>query len=196
MLRPLRILLAALACLLVTAGTARAAGGSYVFDGGTPSQRAQVHAALEASAFDWSLVPGTVTIHIARAIESEALPGEIWLDADLLDSGRFAWGVVQHEYAHQVDFLLLTSAARAELAAALGGSDWCDSARHDIAHSAHGCERFASTLAWAYWPARDNCMRPESRTDEAAAMAPAAFRKLLARLIAAPDRVSQLRRRY
>ena len=31
-------------------------------------------------------------------------PGQIWLDASLLDSGRFSWGVVQHEYAHQVDF--------------------------------------------------------------------------------------------
>ena len=193
MLRPLRIFLAALACLLVTAGTARAAGGSYAFDGGTPSQRAQVRAALDASAFDWSLVPGTVTIHIARAIESEALPGEIWLDGELLDSGRFAWGVVQHEYAHQVDFLLLTPDARAQLAAALGGTDWCYSLP-GVPHGKHGCERFASTLAWAYWQVRDNCMRPESRTDEAAAMAPAAFRKLLARLIGAPDRVPQLRR--
>jgi hypothetical protein len=193
MVRPLRILLAALACLLITAGTARAAGGSYTFDGGTPSQQAQVRSALEASAFEWSLVPGTVTIHIARGIESEALPGEIWLDGDLLDAGRFAWGVVQHEYAHQVDFLLLTSGARAELAAALGGSDWCYSVP-GLAHSAHGCERFASTLAWAYWPVRDNCMRPESPADEAAAMAPAAFRNLLARLIGAPDRTSQLRR--
>jgi hypothetical protein len=193
MVRPLRIFLAALVCLLVTAGTARAAGGSYVFDGGTPSQREQVHAALEASAFDWSRVPGTVTIHIARGIESKALPGEIWLDGDLLDAGRFSWGVVQHEYAHQVDFLLLASGAREELAAVLGGSDWCDSAR-SVPHSAHGCERFASTLAWAYWQVGENCMRPESPNDEAAAMAPAAFRKLLTRLIGVPDRISQLRR--
>lgn len=194
MVRPLRIALAAVVCLLVTAGTARAAGGSYVFDGGTPAQRQQVRGALDASAFDWGIVPATVTIHIGRGVDSEAAPGEIWLDADLLDAGRFAWGVVQHEYAHQVDFLVLSPAARGEIAAALGGSDWCYGVL-GLAHGAYGCERFASTLAWAYWPVRENAMRPESRLDEAAAMAPAPFRRLLTRLIGAPDRVAALRRR-
>lgn len=182
MARLLRLLLPALACALAFGSAAHASGGSYVFDGGTPAEQAQVRAALDASAFDWSIVPQTITIHIGRGASSEAAPGEIWLDADLLDSGRFAWGVVQHEYAHEVDFLVLTTAQRAQLAAALGGSSWCDETL-DLAHSAYGCERFASTLAWAYWPSPDNALRPQSRTDESAAMAPAAFRALLGRLL-------------
>lgn len=86
----------------------------YRFDGGTVSQRSQVRAALRASSFDWSVVPAVVTVHIVRGLgNSEAAPGEIWLDADLLDSGTFAWGVVQHEYAHQVDFFVLDDHVRA-----------------------------------------------------------------------------------
>ena len=56
---------------------------------------------------------------------SEAVPGKIFLDPGLLDSGEFAWGVVQHEYAHLVDFALLNDATRARLDGALGGSVWC-----------------------------------------------------------------------
>ena len=55
-------LLVSLLAVLALAGTAAAGGGTYVFDGGTPIQRAQVRAALEASAFDWNLVPARVTI--------------------------------------------------------------------------------------------------------------------------------------
>lgn len=136
----------------------RATGGRYAFAGGTPRQQADVARALEASSFDWSVVPARITIHIRRGVLSQATPGEIWLDADLLDSGKFAWGVVQHEYAHQVDFFLLTSHARAELLRELGGSTWCSQTadRRDRL----GCERFASALAWAYWPSAENCMRP------------------------------------
>jgi hypothetical protein len=92
---------------------------------------------------------------------------------------------VQHEYAHQVDFFLLDDAKRALLLDRLGGADWCYSAP-GLAHSAYGCERFASTLAWAYWPNAANTMRPASPRDESAAMAPASFRALLASLIGAP----------
>jgi hypothetical protein len=188
MLLRLRILIAATACAMLAPGLAHAAGGSYVFDGGTAAERGEVRAALDASSFDWSLVPGTVTIHIQRGHDSEAVPGQIWLDADLLDAGRFAWGVVQHEYGHQVDFLLLDDAKRAQLLAALGGTDWCEQSGEEL-HGNHACERFASTLAWAYWPAADNVMRPQSARDESAAMPPAQFRSLLARLIGAPSRV-------
>ncbi len=55
-------------------------------------------AALAASAFDWSLLPGTIVVHIGNVGCSFALPGEVWLDAGLLDAGRFAWAVVQHEF--------------------------------------------------------------------------------------------------
>jgi hypothetical protein len=182
-------LLAAGVASLAFAGNALARGGNYVFDGGTKADRAQVVAALDASSFDWSLVPVQVVVHIAADVETEASPGQIWLASSLLDSGEFSWGVVQHEYAHQVDFFLLDAAARQELLQQLGGSDWCYEVPN-LPHGAHGCERFASTLAWAYWQSPENCMRPQSPTDESAAMAPSAFRALLKSLIdsAAGDR--------
>jgi len=97
------------------APAAHAAGGRYVFDGGMRAQRGQVTSALNASSFDWSLVPGQVVIHIGKGISAHAVAGQIWLDGSLLDAGRFSWGVVQHEYAHQVDFGLLTDPMRTEL---------------------------------------------------------------------------------
>ena len=84
-------------------------------------------------------MPATITIHIKQGIPSEATRGNIWIDSDLLASGRFAWGVVQHEYAHQVDFALLTDATRAQLHALLGGSAWCGAE----GHATLDCERFA-----------------------------------------------------
>ena len=174
---------------LVLVHPAFGAGGSYVFDGGTPKQEAQVKAALDASAFDWDLVPARVTIHIAPGIESRASRGHIWLDGDLLSAGRFAWGAVQHEYAHQVDFFLLDDADRARLNAALGGKVWCSSPT-PLVHALYGCERLASTLAWSYWPDRFSSMRPRTATDESAAMAPAAFRSLLSRILGIADAVS------
>jgi hypothetical protein len=178
--------LAAAVALAVPPSTTGAANG-YTFDGGTSAERQTVVSALEASAFDWSVVPGSITIHIARGEPSRSIPHEIWLDADLLDAGRFAWGVVQHEYAHQVDYLLLGAAARATLRTRLGGRDWC----HDVpglAHDEYGCERFASTLAWSFWQSPDNSMRPSSPHDESAAMAPGEFRALVVRLTGAPAR--------
>src|ERR1043166_6458857 len=92
---------------------AQAAAGGYTFAGGNPRQRAGVPAALGASSFDWSLVPAHVTIHITRGGNSYSTRGEIWLSATLLSGGRAAWGVVQHEYAHQVDFFLFDAKVRA-----------------------------------------------------------------------------------
>ena len=191
MARSLRTLLLVAVTFLVLAGTAEARGGNYVFASGTPAEQGQVTAALDASAFDWSLVPQQITVHIAPGVDSEATLGQIWLDSDLLHAGQFSWGVVQHEYAHQVDFFLLNPAMRASLLAKLGGSDWC----HGIAglpHASYGCERFASTLTWAYWPSAANSMRPQSAQDESAGMKPAAFRALMTSMIGAP--VTQLRR--
>jgi hypothetical protein len=159
-----------------------------VFAGGTARQQAEVKAALDASAFDWGLVPDQVVIHIAPGIDSEAAPGDIWLDASLLNAGIFSWGVVQHEYAHQVDFFLLDDAKRRLLNAALGGSDWCYGVM-GLAHAQYGCERFASTLAWAYWPAAQNSMRPSSAKDESAAMGPDRFRQLMGIMIGAPTTI-------
>ena len=165
------------ALVLVPGAFARKA--STVFDGGTAAQRAQVTRALDASSFDWRALPQAVTVHIVRGIDSEATPGNVWLDANLLDSGRFSWGVVQHEFAHQVDFLLLTDAQRATLARLLHASTWCVDTVTDAPHSDYGCERFASTLAWAYWQNPDNVMRPSALGDESGAVAPATFRAVL-----------------
>jgi hypothetical protein len=162
-----------------------ARGGSYTFSGGTPGEQAAVRSALGASSFDWSLIPRPVTVHIARGRDSYSTDGNLYLDASLLDSGRFAWGIVQHEFAHQIDFMLLDDANRASLLTALGGNDWCDSV-DGLAHSDHGCERFASELAWAYWPSPDNSLRPSSTRDEAGAMPVASFRALLAELLGVP----------
>jgi hypothetical protein len=186
-MKSLRSLLVAGIAALAFTGVAHAAGGSYTFDGGTVAEQAQVKGALNASSFNWSLVPKTIVVHIGHGFDSEAAPGQIWLDADLLDSGKFSWGVVQHEYAHQVDFLLFDDATRARLNGLLGGTTWCYSTM-TIAHGAYGCERFASTLAWAYWQSPANSMRPQSRSDESAAVAPRRFRALLARVLAGVKR--------
>lgn len=176
------LLLAALVTGLALPGTAFAQGGNYVFDGGTAAQRGQVRSALDASSFNWSVVPARVTIHLDRGLQTSATPGHVWLDADLVDSGRFAWASVQDEYAHQIDFFLFDGSTRARLTADLGARDWC----YGIAgfrHSEYGCERFASTLVWAFWPSKDNAYRPSSRHDESAAMAPARFRALVTGLL-------------
>ena len=174
---------------LVAPGIAHAAGGSYVFAGGTPQEQAQVRAALDASSFDWSVVPETITINIEPGHDSEATRGEIWLDADLVDSGRFAWGTVQHEYAHQVDFFLLDDAKRAELQAALGGASWWSA--QGLQHSQLASERFASTLAWTFWQSQANALRPTSPGDESAALPPAQFKALLARVLGLPSLASR-----
>jgi hypothetical protein len=170
---------AAAAALLVA--PARGGGGRYVLDGGTAPEQAQVRAALEASSFDWGIIPRQVTIRIARGSGCFGVSGQIFLDANLLDTGKLSWGVIQHELAHQVDFLLLDDADRARLQTVLGGTSWWQSG--GLAHGALTSERFASTLAWAYWPVPDNVMRPEASADEAGSIAPAAFRALLARLL-------------
>ena len=173
-----RLLLVSFAALALAQG-AYARGGSYVFVGGTRAEQAQVKAALDASSFDFSLVPTTVTVHVARGIAPYSTPGHIWLAADLLDAGRLSWGVVQHEYAHQVDFALLDDAQRAQLQAVVGGSAWCAGA----AHAQLGCERFADLVAWAYWQSPDNLMKPSGAADEGGGVAPAAFRAALARIL-------------
>lgn len=183
MLRFARTVAVSLLAALALAGAAQAAGGDYVFDGGTPRQQKTVRAALQASAFDWSLVPARVTIHIEPGLDgSHARPGHIWLDTDLVDAGRFSWAVVQDEYAHQIDFFLFDGAMRERVNRELGGRDWCYGVA-GLRHSDYGCERFSSTLVWSYWPSRQNAYRPASRHDESAAMRPARFRALMSELL-------------
>jgi hypothetical protein len=172
------IALVAAACMLGVAA-AHAEAAPYTIDGGTWREQAQVRAALEASAFDWSVLPGPISVQIGRGFASCGSPGHVYLDANLLDAGRFSWGVVQHEFAHQVDFLLLDDASRERLQRVLGGDSWWGAG----SHGALTGERFASTLAWAYWPVPDNVMRPDSSADEAGAIGPRAFRTLLEALL-------------
>ena len=176
----------ALCAAALAAGPAGAADGTYSIDGGTVAERAQVHAALRASAFDWSVVP-PVIVRISLGAPSSATPGHVILDANLLDAGRLAWGVIQHEFAHELDFLVLDDATRVRLTSLLGGASWW--AAPGVGHDQLTSERFASTLAWSYWPAPDNIMRPVGQRDESAAAPPAAFRVLLGALLAHQDPV-------
>jgi hypothetical protein len=180
------VLVSALAAPLAAPAAALALGGNYVIEGGTAYQQQQVRQALAVSAFDWGVVPAQITITIGSGGTSESVPGQIWVSGKLLNAGRFSWGVVQHEYAHQVDFFLFDDATRADLTSLLGARDWCYEVP-GLRHDQQGCERFASTLAWSYWPVPENCMRPTAAGDESAAMAPAAFRALLAGLLPQPQ---------
>jgi hypothetical protein len=184
-----------IALLLVsTAVSPGAASAAYSIDGGTPAEHATVRAGLAASSFPWQVVPVHIQIHIQPGVLSHAVPGEIWLDSHLLDAGRFSWAIVQHEFAHQVDFFLLDDAERLGLTTRLGGTSWWSSTRYALAPDgslAHGeltAERFASTLTWAYWPCRANVLRPESAGDESAALPPAQFRALLSSMLGLPKR--------
>ncbi|MEX2644853.1 MAG: hypothetical protein WD249_01195 [Gaiellaceae bacterium] len=186
MARALISLAASLVAALAFAAPSLAGGGSYAFDGGTAAQQRQVVRALEASSFPWSVVPATITIHIAPGTGSFARPGHIWLDAKVLDAGMFSWAIVQDEYAHQVDFFLFDASIRQRLTAALGADAWCREIP-GLAHDRYGCERFTSTLVWAYWPSAGNAYRPVTKRDESAAMAPARFRALMTSIIAGPQ---------
>ena len=85
--------LASLVALAVPAA-AQTTGGIYTITGGTSGEQATVRAALNVTTFNWSCVPGTVRITIVAGANSEATPGTILLDASLLDTGTFSWGIV------------------------------------------------------------------------------------------------------
>src|ERR1700752_1863509 len=129
MKRSLKSLLVTLVASLAFAGTAQAAGGNYVFDGGSPEAQETVRSALAASAFDFSQVPAQITIKISRCGCAGARPGVIVLDEDVVTDTshgeRYSWGVIQNEYAHQVDFFLFQDADRAAMRRVVGGKDWC-----------------------------------------------------------------------
>ena len=152
----------------------------YSFAGGTARERETVRAALAASSFDWGRVPGHVTIHLVPGGSCYATPGQIWLGRRALVHGRAAWGLIQHEYGHEVDYFLLDARARASLDRALGGKTWWPNGRWR--HDQYGAERFASTLAWSYWPSPHNTLVRYARA-ESTAMRPAAFRRLVNRLL-------------
>ena len=96
------------------------------------------------------------------------------------------------EYAHQVDYFVLHAEHRSVLREELGAQAWCYELS-GLAHSAYGCERFSSMLAWAYWPSQQSSYRPESRSDESASMPAAEFRALMANLIGAPRTLASVK---
>jgi hypothetical protein len=93
----LRKLLVLAVTALVRPASALAGGGDYSFEGAKPAKRSTVRAALNASAFDWSIVPQHVTIHVGPYGVSHSTPGDMWLDGSLLGSGRFAWATVMDD---------------------------------------------------------------------------------------------------
>jgi hypothetical protein len=186
MTRVLRSAFIAVLASLALAGTAQAAGGNYVIEGGSPEAQATVRAALDASWFDFSRVSNEITIKILRCGCAGAKPGLIVLDEDVVTntslSEKYAWGLIQHEFAHQVDFFLFQQADRTAIRSVLGGKDWCYELR-GLAHDDHGCERFAEVFAWAFWPTRHNIQRLDAR-DLAPRMKARRFRALVNRLLA------------
>ena len=185
MLRRLLISSIATFGFLLAGGPAAAAGGDYSFVGGDRSARAHVRAALNASTFPWRVVPVPVTIHIARGARPRSAPGDIWLDARLLRSGKFAWGIVQHEYAHQVAFFMFGRTERGRITRLFRARGWCHE-RRGLAHDDHACERFASALAWAYWPSPDNTERPGRTGRGTLPVRPRTLRALMADLLGPP----------
>jgi hypothetical protein len=164
--RALRSTLIALLASLVLAGTAQAAGGDYVIQGGSAEAQQTVRDALDASRFDFNRVPAQITIQIVHCGCAGARPGTIVLDEDVvLDTSlgdEYAWGLIQHEYAHQVDYFLFQRADRRTVRNTLGGRDWC----YEVAglqHDDHGCERFADVFSWAFWPTQENILRSDAR---------------------------------
>jgi hypothetical protein len=94
---------------------------------------------------------------------------------------RAAWGVIQHEFAHQVDFFLLDKRTRRKLTRLLRAkASWPGDGR--FAHDSYGAERFASTLAWAYWPSPHNSLFRHAHA-EATAMPALKFRQMMDALI-------------
>jgi hypothetical protein len=184
--RLLPVIVAA-AFFFAAGGNALAAGGNYVFAGGSFGARAQVQAALDRSAFDWDAVPGPVTIRITTCGCAGSRPGEIVLDEGQLTSSpfgsRYIWAIVQHEYAHQVDFQVLDQADRDRFSRRFGAGAWC----YEVAgldHDAYGCERFATLVAWAYWRSPANVQRPDWRPEDAPKLRRARLRAFVARLLA------------
>ena len=94
----------------------------------------------------------------------------------MLAHGRDAWGIVQHEYAHEVDYFRFDAAIRARLDRLLGAKTWWPNGR--FRHDQYGAERFASTLSYAYWPSRHNILLRGAHA-EATALPPARFRRVV-----------------
>ena len=88
------------------------------------------------------------------------LDEDVVLDRSL--DQRYSWGIIQHEYAHQIDDFLFEPSDRLAVRRTLGGRDWCYEVA-GLAHDDHGCERFADVFSWAFWPPQENILGFEAR---------------------------------
>jgi hypothetical protein len=187
MARSFRTTLLALLASLALAGTAQAAGGNYVIEGGSPEAQETVRAALSASTFDFGRVPAQIKIKISRCGCAGARPGVIVLDEAVITEKslgpRYSWGIIQHEYAHQIDYFLFQERDRAAVRRTLGGKDWCYETA-GLSHDEHGCERFADVFSWAFWPSKRNVLRADAKAI-APRMSPKQLRAFVNRLLAA-----------
>jgi hypothetical protein len=158
-----------------------------VIEGGSPETQETVRAALNASSFDFNRVPAQITIKISRCGCAGARPGVIVLDEAVLSDtslgSRYSSGIIQHEYAHQIDYFLFQKSDRAAVRRTLGGQDWCYEVAR-LGHDEHGCERFADVFSWAFWPAKGNMLRAEAKAI-APKMTPKKLRAFVNRLLAA-----------
>jgi hypothetical protein len=162
----IRAVIATLMAALTLATPALARGGQVAFVGGTSDEQQTVLKALAASTFDFNQIP-QVTVKIVPDLpaneQGEAIPGEVTLPASGLESGQFFWGTVQHEFFHELDYLLLTDAQRAQAMQVLGATAWYDGT---LSHADQGRERFASTLAFQFWQAVVNNQSPRYKGTE------------------------------
>ncbi len=71
----LRRLATVLALAFVIPASAQAAGGDYTFQGASANERSTVRAALNASSFDWGVVPKQITVHVGSYGVSQRLEG-------------------------------------------------------------------------------------------------------------------------
>lgn len=168
------------------AGEAWAAGGRYLVYGGTAEQQGQVRFALEVSTFDWGIVGKPVVIHITPGGGVFATRGHIWIPASVVDGSPKSWLEIQGEYAHQVDFFVLSDPVRRKFQALLGGSAWwyTSSLRPPEEYTS---ERFASLLAWAYWPGPQKSLPMRWKSGDSLAVLAARFRALMQKLVGVPD---------
>ena len=184
--------LAGFAALALPARPA-ARGGHYAFDGGTPASRPRCASRSRSAASTGTSCPTTVTIHLHRGSGSYATPGAIWIDTELARLRHVRVGPDPARVRPPGRLLpsRRRTAQRAERRARRARLVGEPGRRrlHGPDHASLGAERFASTLAWSYWQSPANSLTPTSKKDESAAMAPASFRALLARVLGIPNPV-------
>ena len=128
-------------------------------------QQATVRAALEVSSFDWSVLPARSSSTSRRSAAPTPRPATSTSTARC-STPAASRGASSSTSSHtrSTSSSSTTRSARRSTqrsAAATGAT-----ASPGLAHSAYGCERFASELAWAYWPSADNSMSPAATHGE------------------------------